>query len=177
MARKRRAKTRRQAQIRRKQQLQREAAERRATEPDRPLRSEQRRAHRATHKGKSQDSTRGLTWRFGLSLIVLLYGLGIWAVRFSSPSTVENHPTLWIGLLVVLACGVGACLGAGLSVTVRRRQWRWVIPMAIPVIDRPDALRLLLLHPPGLPQGPRRQIRATRQARQDDRVDALQRQF
>lgn|GEM_PF-6233928 len=137
MAKKRRAKTRRQRQIRRKQQLQREAAERRAEQPERPLRSEQRRARRDTYKGKKQDPTQGLTWRFGLALIVLLYGLGIWAVRFASETTVENHPTLWIALLVILACGVGACLGAGLSVTIRRKQWRWVIPMAIPVITVP----------------------------------------
>ena len=137
MAKRRRAKTRRQRQIRRKQQLQREATARRDCEPDRPLRSEQRKARKDAHKGGRQDLTQGLTWRFALALVVMLYGLGIWALRFSSPTTVENNPTLWIALLVILVCGVGACLGAGLSVTVRRKQWRWVIPMAIPVITVP----------------------------------------
>jgi Flp pilus assembly protein TadB len=137
VAKRRRAKTRRQRQIRRKQQLQREAAARRQDEPDRPLQSEQRKARKDAHKGKRSDLTQGLTWRFALALVVMLYGLVVWGVRITSPQTVEGNPTLWIALLVVLACGVGACLGAGLSVTVRRKQWRWVIPMAIPIITVP----------------------------------------
>jgi len=137
VAKRRRAKTRRQRQIRRKQQLQKQAAEQGGQAPDRPLRSEQRKARREAYKGKKRDDTRGLTWRFALALIVMLYGLGIWALRFGSPTTVENNPGLWTTLLVILACGVGACLGAGLSVTIRRRQWRWVIPLAIPIITVP----------------------------------------
>lgn len=159
MAKKRRAKTRRQQQIRRKQQLQKQAAERREREPERPLRSEQRKARRDAQKVGSGDPARGLMWRFALALVVMLYGLAVWAVRFGASGTVDDNPGLWIGLLVGLGIGVAGCMAAGLTVTVPRRQWRWAVAIAVPVLSVPALYAYCYFTLKALRKGPGRPAR------------------
>jgi hypothetical protein len=138
VSKKRRARTRRQSQIRHQEQIRRESLGRRDDTRPSSVRADERRAQREVDMAPLAARDRALTRLLGLSIVCLLYALGLWVVQLLWRDTItSNHPGLWTGLLIGLAVAVALCWIPGLILTIRDRAWFYVIVIVVPFTTIP----------------------------------------